>query len=351
MDIRYDVSLKPYHTFGIEVQAQAFVEVGTFSDLHSAIDHACAFEKTLVLGGGSNVLFTQHFAGLIIRIALRGIHIVEETDSTVVIEAAAGEPWDALVQHCVAQNWSGIENLSLIPGSVGAAPVQNIGAYGVELKDSLVSVQGIMRRTGEERTLTNKDCLFGYRDSIFKHDDTNKIQNEQQGLRDRFIITSVRLKLAKNPAPEQLQTRYGAIEQELSHVPLEQRTVRDVSEAVRRIRRSKLPDPAQIGNAGSFFKNPLVPVSHFERVRAEHPTVPSFPANDGFVKIPAGWLIEQCGWKGKRVGATGSHAQQALVLVNYGAASGSEVFALAQNIQASVAERFGVQLSMEVNIL
>jgi UDP-N-acetylmuramate dehydrogenase len=346
MNIFYDASLKPFNTFGIEARAQAFVEVCTSAELQDALEHACAFDNVLVLGGGSNILFTRDFAGLVIRIALDGIGNVSDEDSSeyAVVEAGAGVPWDTLVQYCTSQNWGGVENLSLIPGSVGAAPVQNIGAYSAELKDTLVSVQGVMRPTGEARVLTNAECAFGYRDSVFK-----------QELKDRFIITSVRLRLRKNPTPDTLNTSYGPIEQELATIPRNQRTVRDVSEAVRRIRRSKLPDPVLMGNAGSFFKNPLVPRTVFERIKEHHPEAPSFLANtasgEEMVKMPAGWLIEQCGWKGKRVGNTGSHAQQALVLVNYGGASGREIALLAQSIQSSVMERFGIRLDMEVSIL
>jgi UDP-N-acetylmuramate dehydrogenase len=341
MNLLYDVSLKPFNTFGVEATAQAFVRVSTLDALISALDHACAFDETLILGGGSNILCTRDIAGIVIHIGLKGIRVVEETETSVLVEAGAGELWDDLVRHTVEQNWCGIENLSLIPGTVGAAPVQNIGAYGAELQNALVSVQGLMRRTGEERTLTREECRFAYRDSIFKHE-----------LRDLFIVCSVRLRLQKNPPPERLKTSYGAIEQELAAIPAHKRTVRDVSEAVRRIRRSKLPDPAVIGNAGSFFKNPEVPKAVFERIASVVANVPSFAAQQtDYMKIPAGWLIEQCGWKGRRVGNAGIHAQQALVIVNYGGASGAEIAALAREVQASVEYRFGIRLETEVNIL
>lgn len=342
MNIQYDVSLKPYNTFGIDVLAHAFVSVTTHEELDNALFYVCGFERSLILGGGSNILLTQNFDGLVIHIALRGISVYSEDDEFVTIESGAGERWDDLVQYCVERNWGGIENLSLIPGTVGAAPVQNIGAYGVELQDTIVCVQGVMRQTGNKHIFTREQCRFGYRDSIFKRE-----------LRDQFIITSVRLRLRKNPRAEHLSVRYGAIVAELGQKPLSECTIRDVSEAVRRIRRSKLPNPDELGNAGSFFKNPEVTHEVAERIKREFPAVPSFPVpkDASLVKLTAGWLIEQCGWKGRRIGSAGAYMQQALVLVNYGGATGSEVFVCAQAIQESVQERFGVWLEMEVNII
>jgi len=347
MEILYDASLRPYNTFGIDVHAQALTHVRSTEELHDALGHVCAFDQHIILGGGSNVLFTKDFSGLVVRIALKGITVVAEDEEFVELEIGAGESWDDVVRHCVEQRWGGIENLSLIPGTVGAAPVQNIGAYGVELKDVLVRVQGVVRQTGEHRTLSRAECAFGYRDSIFKRE-----------LWNRFVIGSVTMRLRKQPAARHLRTEYGAINQELTRLlpetSPEHWTVADIREAVCAIRRSKLPDPKVLGNAGSFFKNPEVPRSVFERVREQFPDAPSFAAVSGNaerVKIPAGWLIERCGWKGKRVGNTGAHALQALVLVNYGGATGSEVFSLAQEIQHSVEERFGIHLDMEVNIV
>ncbi len=342
MNIQHDVSLKPYNTFGIDVFAHAFVGVTTHEELDDTLFHVCGFERSFVLGGGSNVLFTRNFDGLVVHLALRGIRVYSEDDEFVTIESSAGERWDDLVQYCVERNWGGIENLSLIPGTVGAAPVQNIGAYGVELQDTIVCVQGVMRQTGDQRIFTREQCRFGYRDSVFKRE-----------LRDQCIVTSIRLRLRKNPRAEHLSVRYGAIAAELGQKLLSECTIRDVSEAVRRIRRSKLPNPAELGNAGSFFKNPEVTHEVAERIKREFPAMPLFPAlkDAPLVKLPAGWLIEQCGWKGKRIGNTGAHIQQALVLVNYGGASGNEVFACAQAIQESVQVRFGVRLEMEVNIV
>jgi UDP-N-acetylmuramate dehydrogenase len=387
MDIHYNVSLQPYNSFGVKVCAEAFAVANTLDDLHTAL-HAVYtaqdFQRLLVLGSGSNILFTGDVAGLVLKNNLRGITLYDETPDWVTIDVGAGERWDDLVQHCVSKGWGGIENLSMIPGTVGAAPVQNIGAYGVELKDVLVSVQGLAQGAEQRlaqgapsvaasstaasatastipalQTFLCEDCAFGYRDSLFK-----------RALRGAFIITSVRLRLrneSQRARPESLNTRYGAIEKELASVPAAERTIADVSAAVRRIRASKLPDPAQLGNAGSFFKNPEIPRVDFERLQSAHPEMPSFPATssvtssatspatapsaNALVKLPAGWLIEQCGWKGKRVGNTGAHADQALVLVNYGNATGAEVQAHAERIRASVHERFGVRLETEVNVL
>jgi UDP-N-acetylmuramate dehydrogenase len=347
MEILYDTSLRPYNTFGIDVRAQALTHVRSHQELLEALDHLCAFDQHIILGSGSNVLFTKDFAGLVLHIALKGMTIVAEDDVFVELEVGAGELWDDVVRYCVEQQWGGIENLSLIPGTMGAAPVQNIGAYGVELKDVIVRVRGVMRQTGEHHTLSGAECAFGYRDSIFK-----------RALSNRFVISSVTLRLRKQPTAQHLHTEYGAIKQTLAELFPETSptawTAANVREAVCAIRRSKLPDPKVLGNAGSFFKNPVVPRWILERIQNQVPAVPAFAATNGrtdYVKIPAGWLIEQCGWKGKRVGNAGVHALQALVLVNYGEATGSEVFSLAQDIQRSVEERFGIHLDMEVNIV
>jgi UDP-N-acetylmuramate dehydrogenase len=344
MTIQHNISLKPHNTFGLDVSAKAFTTVTTLHDLREALLTARGFTRVVVIGGGSNLLLTGDVEGLVINIALKGIRIVREDASTLNVECAAGEVWDDVVRYCVGQNWGGIENLSLIPGSIGAAPVQNIGAYGVELQNVLVSVQGMMRDSGEVRTFTNAECRFGYRDSIFKRE-----------LKDKFVITSVVMRLRKNPRAEHLQTNYGAISQELARlfpqVPHESLTIYHVSEAVRHIRRSKLPDPAQLGNAGSFFKNPEVSKEVYERLHAEYPTMPVFMLGSGNVKIPAGWLIEQTGWKGRREGDAGMHAQQALVLVNYGMATGQDLVRLSERVREDVREKFGMILETEVNIL
>jgi UDP-N-acetylmuramate dehydrogenase len=343
MILEQSMSLQALNTFGLQARAQAYCRVENLEDIREALHLSRSYAQTLVLGGGSNILLTNDIAGLIVHVGLQGIRIVAENAATVDIEAAAGERWDDVVRYSIEQNWGGIENLSLIPGTVGAAPVQNIGAYGVELRDVLVSVQGVMRSTGESCSFTAAECSFGYRHSIFK-----------TILRDKVVITSVVMRLVKHPTNNHLRTDYGAIRDELQrlfpNLAPSEHTIRHVSEAVRSIRRSKLPDPAQMGNAGSFFKNPEISAVHYEHIKTLYPTTPAYPLDSGLVKIPAGWLIEACGWKGKRVGNTGTHAAQALVLVNYGAATGKEIYDCALAIQASVKERFDIDLQAEVNI-
>jgi UDP-N-acetylmuramate dehydrogenase len=344
MTIEHNISLKPHNTFGLDIRAMALVRVRTLEELRIALVMGRDFKRVLVLGGGSNMLLTQDIDGLVIKIELCGITITHETASNLDLECAAGEVWDDMVQKAVEQNWCGIENLSLIPGCIGAAPVQNIGAYGVELKDVLVSVQGMMRDSGEIRTFTQQECAFGYRDSIFKRE-----------LKDHIIITSVTMRLRKNPTAQDLNTSYGAIQQEIAAArptaTSDKYTLQDVSEAVRRIRQSKLPDPAVLGNAGSFFKNPEVLRDVYERIQTQFPAAPAFMLDSGLVKIPAGWLIEQCGWKGRRIGDAGMHTQQALVLVNYGNATGQDLVRVAGEVRASVQEKFGIRLETEVNIV
>jgi UDP-N-acetylmuramate dehydrogenase len=357
MTIEHNYSLQEHNTFGIAALAAAFCEPANLDDIRAALrwHHSMEHkenERLLVLGGGSNMLFTsEHIEGFVMKIALRGVEVVRDDAHTVELDVAAGESWDAFVEYAVSQHWCGVENLSLIPGTVGAAPVQNIGAYGVELKDVVVSVQAIIRDTGEERTFTLAECAFGYRDSVFK-----------RYLCDRCIITSVRMRLRKGVRGEHLNTGYGALREETARiypaVPPEAYTVRQIREAVCTIRRSKLPDPRVIGNAGSFFKNPEVAFTVYQRIVSEYPAVPAFMLDSGLVKIPAGWLIEQCDWKGKRLedsygrlSDAGVHDKQALVLVNHGAAKGAEILALADAVCASVRERFGVNLETEVNVI
>lgn len=344
MNIYHNYSLKPHNTFGLDVRAAAYLRVTTLAELREALRMGQDFTRVLVLGGGSNLLLMRDVEGLVIHIALQGKQIVQESISTLDVECAAGEVWDDIVQYAVEQNWCGIENLSLIPGSVGAAPVQNIGAYGVEIKDVLISVQGVMRDTGELRTLTKDECAFGYRDSVFKRD-----------LKEKFVITSVTMRLRKNPTAADLTTSYGAIREELQRqkpdATPDAYTVADVSETVRHIRRSKLPNPAEIGNAGSFFKNPEISEEVYQRLHATFPQMPLFKQDSGRVKIPAAWLIEQCGWKGRREGDAGIHTQQALVLVNYGNATGQGLVRLSEEVRSSVEEKFGIRLETEVNIV
>lgn len=290
----------------------------------------------IILGGGSNVLFTGNFNGVIIRNAIEGIEVIEEDADSIYIKANAGEKWHDVVLYCVNRNYGGIENLSLIPGTVGAGPIQNIGAYGVELKDVLQEVEAMNIRTLEVRKFSNAECKFGYRDSIFKE--------EEKG---NYIILSVTLKLSKNP---KANVSYGTLRKELDDMGITNPTIKDVSNAVIKIRSSKLPDPDKIGNAGSFFKNPVIPTQQFEKIKENYPGVVSFPATDGYIKLAAAWLIEQCGWKGKRIGDAGVHKDQALVLVNYGDATGKEIYELSTQIINSVKEKFGVELEREVNI-
>jgi UDP-N-acetylmuramate dehydrogenase len=290
----------------------------------------------IILGGGSNVLFTGDFNGAIIRNAIEGIEVVREDAEHIYVKASSGEKWHDVVLYCVNRNYGGIENLSLIPGTVGAGPIQNIGAYGVELKDVLYEVEAMNIHNLEIRKFSNLECKFGYRDSIFK-----------EAEKGNYIILSVILKLNKNP---KVNVSYGSLSKELEGTGITQPTIKDVSNAVIRIRSSKLPDPDKIGNAGSFFKNPVITNTQFEKLKEMHPAIVSFPATDGYIKLAAGWLIEQCGWKGKRIGDAGVHKDQALVLVNYADATGKEIYELSTHIINSVKEKFGVELEREVNI-
>ncbi|MFJ3466301.1 UDP-N-acetylmuramate dehydrogenase [Pseudomonas sp. NPDC090201] len=334
--VQSDVSLKPFNTFGVEVKARWFVEAHNDSDVRDAL--AWASEKNievLVVGGGSNLLLTGDIDALVLRMASRGIRITHEDCGGAIVEAEAGEPWHPFVQDMLARGLSGLENLSLIPGTVGAAPMQNIGAYGVEIKDVFHSLVALDRQTGELREFALQDCAFGYRDSVFKH---------QVG---RWLILRVRFKLSFAAT---LHLDYGPVRQRLQEQGIEQPTPIHVSRAICAIRSEKLPDPAVLGNAGSFFKNPVVPAELAGRIKQEHPGLVAYPQAGGQVKLAAGWLIEQAGWKGFREGDAGVHALQSLVLVNYGAATGLELLKLAQRIQADILERFGVSLEMEPNL-
>jgi len=339
ISIEEDVDLQPYNTFGISERARYFATIRSEQDFRQLISHPIYRSNPLfILGGGSNVLFTKAIQGLVIHVMLKGIQISNETDDEVWVKAAAGENWHELVMHCVANNYGGIENLSLIPGTVGAAPIQNIGAYGVELKDTLYQVEGIDVQTGASSTFTNVECRFGYRDSIFK-----------QELKGKIFISSITLRLTKKN--HRLHTGYGALQDTLKQLNVTHPTIRSVSDAVIRIRSSKLPDPIQLGNAGSFFKNPEVSESLYNELKKSYPTLPGYKIENQQVKIPAGWLIEQCGWKGKRLENVGVHDKQALVLVNFGGATGAAVLQLARQIQSSVKETFGIELQPEVNIV
>ncbi len=332
LQIQADFSLRALNTFGIDAKAKAYLRVTCIDDLHAVMQYFDSRSlPRLVLGGGSNVLLTGDFPGLVLHICLQGIAIVGEDDAHILVRAGAGERWDDLVQWTLAAGLGGLENLSLIPGTVGAAPIQNIGAYGAEVKDYLHALTVFDLDSGQLSTMDRDACEFGYRDSVFKH-----------RLQERAMIVDVTFALPKR---WQANLRYAELAQALAATPAP--TARHISDAVIAIRQRKLPDPARIGNAGSFFKNPIVSHPQRDALLAQYPQLVSYPQADGGFKLAAGWLIDQCGWKGKRVGSVGVYAQQALVLVNHGGASGADVAALAQAIQADVMARFGVQLEPE----
>ncbi len=337
MESQRNISLKPYNTFGIEAKANYFLKIKTVNELRSFLSNHAAQTPLLVLGGGSNLLFTRDFPGVVLKINIEGIQVIRKDNDYVWVKAGAGENWHQFVLYCIEKELGGIENLSLIPGTVGAAPMQNIGAYGVEIKDVFESLEAVEILTGKVHTFDNKACRFGYRESVFKLE-----------LKDQFIITSVVFKLSKT---HQVNTSYGAIEATLQEKGIAQPTIRDVSDAVISVRQSKLPDPAVIGNAGSFFKNPVITASQYAHIQAEYENVPGYELPDGGVKVPAGWLIEKCGWKGKKIGEVGVHKMQALVLVNYGNAKGEDVKKLAFDILKSVTDKFNIELTPEVNLI
>jgi UDP-N-acetylmuramate dehydrogenase len=334
--LQENISLKSYNTFGIDVKARYFADVKSEADLTTLFKNPISKTTSiLVLGGGSNMLFTQDFEGLVIKISIPGIsYLVEE--QSVIVNAGAGVVWNDLVNYCVTHGFAGLENLSLIPGTVGASPIQNIGAYGVELKDVFVSCRAVEIATGQIHTFDYLDCKFGYRDSIFKNE-----------LKNQYIIIDVKFNLSTEA---NLQTHYGAITAELEQRHIIEPTIADISKVVADIRVSKLPDPKTIGNAGSFFKNPVIEKSQFHKLMEQFPAVVNYPMPDDKVKIAAGWLIEQCGFKGKVVGQTGTWKNQALVLVNHGHASGEEVYVFSEHIINTVFKKFGIRLEREVNV-
>ncbi|MBK7029992.1 MAG: UDP-N-acetylmuramate dehydrogenase [Bacteroidales bacterium] len=336
--IKENVSLKAFNTFGIEANAKYFTSISTVQDVeeisHSIVEPGSKF---LFLGGGSNILLTGDFDGYIIHVENAGIEKVSENEDFVRVKAAAGVNWHEFVMWCVDQGWGGLENLSLIPGNVGSSPIQNIGAYGVEMKDCFESLEAYDLETRQWVIMSKEDCRFGYRDSVFK-----------QELKGKILIWSVSFKLSKNPV---VQMEYGAIQEELKSMGVTNAGIKEVSQAVCNIRRSKLPDPLETGNAGSFFKNPTLPAEKADFLKASYPGLVAYYLPEMKVKLAAGWLIEQCRWKGFRRGDAGVHQKQALVLVNYGTASGSEILELAEEIQQSVLEKFDVLLDMEVNII
>lgn len=340
--IQHNVSLKHYNTFGMDVRARRFAEVRSLDDVEPMLQ---AFEgnckDALIFGGGSNILFSKDVDQPVLHIALRGIYKIKESRETVDVRIGAGENWHGFVQYCLDHDWGGVENLSLIPGTAGAAPIQNIGAYGIELSEVFLSLEAIDLTSGDLRTFHRNDCGFEYRNSVFKQNPANP-----------FLITSVTLHLTK-PGYHRYHTDYGSISDKLNRMGIDNNkvSIQAISEAVIAIRRRKLPDPAVIGNAGSFFKNPVIPKTDYKQLKSHFPDLPHFPVDDNHVKVPAGWLIDQCGWKGHRRGAVGVHEFQALVLVNYGGGTGDQILGLAQHIQASVKDRFGILLEREVKVI
>lgn len=336
MQVLKNVSLKPYNTFGMDVPAEYFLELSDAQLIPSITEDNSLPQQKNILGGGSNVLLTKPVQGLLLLNKLKGIELIKEDDNNIWLKVASGEVWHELVMHAISQGWAGIENLALIPGTVGASPMQNIGAYGIEAKETIESVTFWNWEERQFITLSNAECNFGYRDSIFKHQ-----------LKDKVFITSVTYKLNKKP---NFNTSYGAISQELEKMGVHDISIKAIADAVIAIRSSKLPDPREIGNAGSFFKNPTISRTQFDSLQQQHPSIPSYPVSDTTVKVPAGWLIEQCGWKGKREGDAGVHAKQALVLVNYGHAQGSQIWDLSTEVVNSVKETFGIELEREVQV-
>jgi UDP-N-acetylmuramate dehydrogenase len=333
MHLQHNVSLLPYNTFGIDVTADYFAAITDPSDL---ADISTLPHPVHVLGGGSNILLTAPVAGLVLHNQLKGIELIRENADHVWLRVQSGEVWHGFVLHAIENGWGGIENLALIPGTVGAAPIQNIGAYGVEVRTTIEEVTFLQLEENTVYTISNEECQFGYRDSIFKN-----------ALSCKVFVTSVVFRLNKHP---EFNTGYGAIEQELQLMGITVPTVKAIAQAVINIRTSKLPDPKQIGNAGSFFKNPTVPAKQYRLLVDAYPEMPHYAVDDDRVKIPAAWLIEQCGWKGFRREDAGVHARQALVIVNYGSANGNDLWQLSGEILTSVKEKFGIELEREVQV-
>ena len=335
MVIKKNISLKAYNTFGIDVKASRFVSIASLYELKQLLNSEKDF---FLISGGSNLLLTRDIERLVVHINIQGISIDHEEENTVDLTVNAGENWHEFVLWCISENYGGLENLSLIPGNVGTSPIQNIGAYGVEVKDCITKVEALEIATNKLVSFSNEACNFGYRNSIFK--------NEVKG---KYILTSVSFRLTtKN---HQLTTSYGAIENELAIQKIKIPTLKNISDAIIRIRKSKLPDPKEIGNSGSFFKNPVISKTQFLRLQKENPSIPNYPVSETEIKVPAGWLVEQSGFKGKRFGDAGVHEKQALVLVNYGSATGIEIFQLAEKIQQTVFKKFEIALEIEVNVV
>ena len=337
MTVINNASLKPFNTFGIDAKAASYCDINSIEALNTILEKQHS-NPLFILGGGSNMLLTKDIEALVLHINLKGIEVVSTSENAVIVKAMAGENWHNFVLWCLQHNYGGIENLSLIPGNIGTAPIQNIGAYGVELKDVFVSCEAINIKDQSVKTFLKSDCNFGYRESIFKQD-----------IKGEYIITSVNLELTT--VNHQLHTDYGVIRNELDTQSITQPTIQDISNAVIAIRQSKLPDPKEIGNSGSFFKNPIITAEEFTELEQNFPEVPSYKISETAIKIPAGWLIEKAGFKGKRFKEYGVHDKQALVLVNYGNATGKEIFELAQLIQKTVKRLFNISIETEVNII
>ncbi|MEO8819784.1 MAG: UDP-N-acetylmuramate dehydrogenase [Ginsengibacter sp.] len=336
MQVQQNYPLKKYNTFGINAIAKYFSTFSSFDELKNLIEEKNVSSK-MILGGGSNILFTKNYEGLVLKNEIPGIDIIKEENDFVFIKAGAGVSWHSFVIFCVANNFGGVENLSLIPGNIGASPMQNIGAYGVEVKDVFYELEALHLQEKTIRKFYVEDCEFGYRESVFK--------KKYKGL---FVILNVTYRLKKNPV---FNISYGAIEKELVKMKIGKLSIKAISDAVINIRTSKLPNPSIIGNAGSFFKNPVVEQEEIVKLELQEIEIPFYKTEDGYYKIPGGWLIEQCGWKGYRKGDAGCYDKQALVLVNYGNATGADIYNLSEEIKISVKEKFDIELEREVNIL
>ncbi len=338
MFLQQNISLQPFNTFHINQTAQWFGRFNSIEELQQLLNNSSIqYLPKLILGGGSNILFTKQFEGVILKNEIKGIQKLKEDEDYVYLQVGAGENWHQFVQYCVQHNYGGVENVSLIPGCVGAAPIQNIGAYGVEVKDVIESVEAYDMNKKKVVSISNEECIFGYRDSIFKHQ-----------FKHTHIITSVIFRLYKKPV---FNIQYGAIKAELEKMQVQHLSIQAISDAIIHIRQSKLPDPAVLGNAGSFFKNPTIDTIYFETLKQQYPTIVGYIQSNNKIKLAAGWLIEQCGFKGFRKGNVGCHEKQALVIVNHGQASGQEIYNFSQNIIQTVQQKFGVLLEREVNIV
>ena len=336
LQIHQNFSLKNYHTFGAAVSTRWFLTIDHVDQIAEAI--SIEADKHLILGGGSNILFVKDFEGVVIHNKITGIHVIDEDENTVTVEAGGGVNWHKLVNWTLTRGYGGIENLSLIPGTVGAAPIQNIGAYGVEFSDVFVSLDAVHLKTLQTRTFSATDCQFGYRQSVFKSE-----------LKGQYLVNSVRIRLTKHD--HRVNVSYGGIQNALELEGISEPDIQDISRVIISIRQSKLPDPNLIGNAGSFFKNPVITKADYLRIADQEENAPFYPVNEQMVKIPAAWLIEQSGWKGRRIGDAGTYSQHALVLVNHGNATGKELWSVATDIISAVQQRFQIQLEPEVNVI